>query len=209
MSSTASRLGTPRALTPIAFVRRSNRHSSPQRYPNRGRRMKCPKCGYLGFETTDRCRHCGYDFSLAVPLEPASELPLRSANGVDEIFADLDLDRIIGEAESSAADAAVAMAPSTQTAGTYRGSDEAVPPLPLFTRDRSTPDDAPLITTPRPPRPPLSVRRATPEITRRRTPRTVRREAAFGLQLEPAAPASTDADAHTTAPELQTSGSDA
>ena len=26
--------------------------------------MKCPKCGYVGFEETDRCRHCGYDFSL-------------------------------------------------------------------------------------------------------------------------------------------------
>ena len=38
--------------------------------------MKCPKCGYLGFETTDRCRNCGYDFSLAAPLA-AAELPLR------------------------------------------------------------------------------------------------------------------------------------
>ena len=27
--------------------------------------MKCPKCGYLGFEPVDRCRNCGYDFSLA------------------------------------------------------------------------------------------------------------------------------------------------
>ena len=26
--------------------------------------MKCPKCHYLGFETGDRCRNCGYDFSL-------------------------------------------------------------------------------------------------------------------------------------------------
>jgi uncharacterized RDD family membrane protein YckC len=26
--------------------------------------MKCPKCSYLGFETGDRCRNCGYDFSL-------------------------------------------------------------------------------------------------------------------------------------------------
>ena len=39
--------------------------------------MKCPKCGYLGFETTDRCRNCGYDFSFAAPSLP-SELPLRS-----------------------------------------------------------------------------------------------------------------------------------
>ena len=26
--------------------------------------MKCPKCGYLGFESGDRCRNCGYEFSL-------------------------------------------------------------------------------------------------------------------------------------------------
>ena len=27
--------------------------------------MKCPKCDYLGFETSETCRNCGYDFSLA------------------------------------------------------------------------------------------------------------------------------------------------
>ena len=27
--------------------------------------MKCPKCGYLGFDSVDRCKNCGYDFSLA------------------------------------------------------------------------------------------------------------------------------------------------
>lgn len=26
--------------------------------------MKCPKCGYLGFDSGERCRNCGYDFSL-------------------------------------------------------------------------------------------------------------------------------------------------
>jgi uncharacterized RDD family membrane protein YckC len=35
--------------------------------------MKCPKCGYLGFETGDRCKHCGYDFSLMTP--PPAPLP--------------------------------------------------------------------------------------------------------------------------------------
>jgi uncharacterized RDD family membrane protein YckC len=33
--------------------------------------MKCPKCEYLGFETGDRCKNCGYDFSLMAP-PPAS-----------------------------------------------------------------------------------------------------------------------------------------
>ena len=30
--------------------------------------MKCPKCGYLGFEDADRCRNCGYEFSLSAPI---------------------------------------------------------------------------------------------------------------------------------------------
>jgi uncharacterized RDD family membrane protein YckC len=34
--------------------------------------MKCSKCGYLGFETGDRCRNCGYQFSFA----DSGELPL-------------------------------------------------------------------------------------------------------------------------------------
>jgi len=35
--------------------------------------VKCPKCHYLGFETGDRCKNCGYDFSLlaVAELEPA------------------------------------------------------------------------------------------------------------------------------------------
>ena len=31
--------------------------------------MKCPKCHYLGFETGDRCKNCGYDFSLLAVAE--------------------------------------------------------------------------------------------------------------------------------------------
>ena len=52
--------------------------------------MKCPKCGYLGFETSDRCRNCGYDFSLAQEVAPASELPLHSAAGAGEPLADFE-----------------------------------------------------------------------------------------------------------------------
>jgi len=51
--------------------------------------MKCPKCEYLGFEATDRCRNCGYEFSLSMGAvdNTAPALELRPA---------LDLDRIIG-----------------------------------------------------------------------------------------------------------------
>ena len=31
--------------------------------------MKCPKCGYLGFDSGERCRNCGYDFSLVSDAE--------------------------------------------------------------------------------------------------------------------------------------------
>ena len=35
--------------------------------------MKCPKCQYISFDSGDRCRNCGYDFSLA-----RSTLPQRT-----------------------------------------------------------------------------------------------------------------------------------
>jgi uncharacterized protein (DUF983 family) len=44
--------------------------------------MKCPKCGYLGFEQVDRCRNCGYDFSLA-PATPGPELSLHDPRTSD------------------------------------------------------------------------------------------------------------------------------
>lgn len=77
--------------------------------------MKCPKCGYLGFETTDRCRNCQYDFSLA-PFPADPELTLHGAEHKRESASDfelppikrqtdalsataLDLDRLFGDAE--------------------------------------------------------------------------------------------------------------
>jgi len=75
--------------------------------------MKCPKCGYLGFETTDRCRNCQYDFSLS-PFSSEPDLALRQdgadANADFELPAikrqtdsltagALDLDRLFGDPE--------------------------------------------------------------------------------------------------------------
>jgi uncharacterized RDD family membrane protein YckC len=37
--------------------------------------MRCPKCRYISFERGERCRNCGYDFSLAVEVADA-DLPL-------------------------------------------------------------------------------------------------------------------------------------
>jgi uncharacterized RDD family membrane protein YckC len=76
--------------------------------------MKCPKCGYLGFETTDRCRNCQYDFSLASPVAQP-DLKLHGDNQdespgdfdlapvkrqTDKLSATaLDLDRLFGDAD--------------------------------------------------------------------------------------------------------------
>jgi len=38
--------------------------------------VKCPKCNYLGFETGDRCKNCGYDFSLMSDPEAPVEFDL-------------------------------------------------------------------------------------------------------------------------------------
>ena len=105
--------------------------------------MKCPKCGYLGFEQADRCRNCGYDFSLA----PAASVPELSLH--DQRTSDVEA---LDEVGASLAEGPVS---------------GATPDLPLF--GRSGGEDQPLITKASPPRPPLAVRRATAEVPRVRS----------------------------------------
>lgn len=124
--------------------------------------MKCPKCGYLGFEQVDRCRNCGYEFTLtpvAVPdlsfLKPTSDGPV----ALDELG-------LLSE-------------PSATT------PPQASPDLPLF--QSSAPVDDPLILKPSPPRQPLAVRRATPDTPRLRSePRAQTLELAFEPESSPA-----------------------
>ncbi len=52
--------------------------------------MKCPTCGYIGFETSDRCRNCGYDFALANQAPPAPELSLH-ADEMEGALKELDI----------------------------------------------------------------------------------------------------------------------
>ena len=128
--------------------------------------MKCPKCGYLGFEEAERCRNCGYDFALTTS-RPVPELSLRVIQPEVRSFDDLDLI----DAAASGPDVTPRGAAATRSLETVMaravGSDE-LGELPLFG------DDVPLITKPSPPRPPLAVRRATPEVPRVRPepPRT-------------------------------------
>ena len=49
--------------------------------------MKCPKCAYLGFETGDRCKNCGYDFSLlsAAESDPSDLIHQASSDDFDYV----------------------------------------------------------------------------------------------------------------------------
>jgi uncharacterized RDD family membrane protein YckC len=120
--------------------------------------MKCPKCGYLGFETGDRCKNCGYDFSLLAPSRPADdpELTLRSDSESPEGHS-IWLDRM--SFSTAEPDTTVFDPPLAPAAAPDR--------LPLFAPPTEEDDDQPLVRVPRVPRAPLAVRRA-PEATRLR-----------------------------------------
>jgi uncharacterized RDD family membrane protein YckC len=147
--------------------------------------MKCPKCGYLGFEHVERCRNCGYDFSLA--SSPLPELPIRDEDEPDQSALD---DLALIDAAAPDVRAAVAEGTSSRLAGSANE-------LPLFGRSRFD-DDAPLISKPSAPRAPLSVRRATPEVPR---VRAHARAPMLDLEHEPEgdAPISPAARAHSAA----------
>jgi uncharacterized RDD family membrane protein YckC len=145
--------------------------------------MKCPKCGYLGFEHVDRCRNCGYDFSLsAPPAEP--DFSIRRDSGVDSSIADLSL------GPAGATDQSTAAADEPDLDGVLGGplrpragkAAHSTPgELPLF--GPAIPGDEPLITKPSPPRAPLAVRRATPEVARVRA--ELSRPPSLDLSLDP------------------------
>jgi uncharacterized RDD family membrane protein YckC len=141
--------------------------------------MKCPKCGYLGFEDVERCRNCGYDFSLTstssipdltIRRDDNTPSPLDDLALIDSAAAPLpprmtdvgaDVDRGLGAPAGGASRSAGAASPG-----------QSHVELPLF--GPPIPDDEPLIRKASPPRPPLAVRRSTPDLPRARAdaPRT-------------------------------------
>jgi uncharacterized RDD family membrane protein YckC len=128
--------------------------------------MKCPKCDYLGFETGDRCKNCGYDFSLlASPQVENVDLSLKSPEREDAPVGELWL------------------AHSTETPAPAGSQDtlSSLESFPLFSPAGG--DDEPLIRTPSEPRPPLSVRRSS-ELARSRTASRTPRGIDTGLTLE-------------------------
>lgn len=152
--------------------------------------MRCPKCKYISFDSTERCRNCGYEFALAVEPPPL-DLPIHTTDDVAGPLADFP----IGEAPANAP----ASGPDAGSGGSGALTDPAdpagqAPPkrpitsvfdLPLF-KDRAPDDDTPLVTPPAVPRQPLSVRRSSPAP---RAARAATEEPVLDLDaLEPDAP---------------------
>jgi uncharacterized RDD family membrane protein YckC len=154
--------------------------------------MKCPKCLYIGFETGDRCKNCGYDFSLlALAEDEASDVPdlplhqsAEPAIAFDVAPARSDawtapvMDRFRDAPEPEAPALALSFAgpgaeiePPSRPAPAALSTQLSTPPafdeaaLPLFEPDAV--DDEPLVKLPAVPRVPLSVRK-TPDAPRPR-----------------------------------------
>jgi uncharacterized RDD family membrane protein YckC len=131
--------------------------------------VKCPKCGYLGFETGDQCKNCGYDFSLIAPAPiatPDPDIAIRTDDaetGAPELWLDR-MDRSMDEVSKP-------NAKQEHLIGIPEPPPAVDPdPLPLFNPD--DPDDIPLIALPTAPRAPLSVRRTTETPRLRAVPKT-------------------------------------
>jgi len=148
--------------------------------------MKCPKCQYIGFDSGERCRNCGYEFSLSVRTFE-SDLPIQT--GLEPLGPLTDLS--LRELEHAPRDvfepepASIAPVPDVMrgAAAVHPESRRTpvTPELPLFKGDRSIALDEPLVAPAAAPRPPLAVRRGPAAAARR--PRPVIEEAR--LDLEP------------------------
>jgi uncharacterized RDD family membrane protein YckC len=181
--------------------------------------MKCPKCNYLGFETSDRCRNCGYDFSLLTESAAAAsrtpDLPLRDSTpavsgaaawddslrrsttpAAGDLASNDALDQMALEATAPAAGASNAAAPTLD--GARAAARAATSSLPLF---HPGADDEPLIKLPVAPRPPLAVRRTPDKPRLRAVPKQARR-ATEDMAAEPE-PALTFADEPVMTPSTR------
>lgn len=135
--------------------------------------MRCPKCHYISFEAADRCRNCGYDFSLTPPAPLGDALPLHDRDDLPLPPMDLSLAHVDGlhDPPPPERDASFDL---ERIAGRPTAFD-----LPLFGSDAS---DAPLVKSPAVPRPPLAVRRATPDMQRMRSRHSLAEVPTFELE---------------------------
>jgi len=140
--------------------------------------MRCPKCHYISYDSSDRCRNCGYELRLAVDSGPV-ELPIRTGDEAIGPFADFPL----GEEAVNRAPELMPVSAPLQAPRSVRAARAAVAPrraaadLPLF-KDRAADPAAPfdklraepLLPATVAPRAPLSVRKAKPVSVRTPAP---------------------------------------
>jgi uncharacterized RDD family membrane protein YckC len=132
--------------------------------------MRCPKCRYISFEEVERCRNCGYDFSLSQPDTPI-DLPIRPVRDDEAVGPMADLRLKVAQRRQGAA---TATPPSVRQGASLQQAVD----LPLFKHGpgdvppEDAIDDEPLVSGNAPPRPPLAVRRPAPSTP---TPASVQR----------------------------------
>ena len=150
--------------------------------------MRCPKCRYISFDNTDRCRNCGYEFALSTDAPPL-DLPMHTADEPFGPLGDFAIEDLPGDGPSPSIaprrDKADAQDGTAEPAARARPITSAFD-LPLF-KDRPIDDDTPLVTSPAVPRQPLSVRKSSPPAPR--SPRSLAEDPVLNLDaLEPDAP---------------------
>lgn len=150
--------------------------------------MKCPKCAYVGFEESDRCRHCGYDFSLSASPSPVAAPALDPAPAPRPLAA---TPPPVAEWPPFTADT---MSDPSAAADVPDDLPLRAPSFPMLVHE----------TQPPPARTPLAVRRQSAERPRNRSAaQVVRRSSSPLLEIVPdvaAAPDQTDTSATEPAP---------
>ena len=141
--------------------------------------MRCSKCQYISFDNSDRCRNCGYEFSLSSVDEEILDLPIRTGDEASGPLADFSLADIDRPALAPAAPAPTPLPPGRRDTATRTAPSGE---LPLF-HGGSRDDDAPLVKLPAVPRVPVSVRKSTVVPRPPQPQRPVFEE--FELDLEP------------------------
>lgn len=120
--------------------------------------MKCPKCQYISFESSGRCRNCGYEFSLAVDAA-GFDLPIQTGDEALGPLSDFALERPLPPRNEGAPVSGPVAGPADFGPTPPRPITSSFD-LPLF-KERRRDDDAPLVGQ-AVPRAPLAVRRSSP-----------------------------------------------
>ncbi len=129
--------------------------------------MRCPKCQYISFESGERCRNCGYDFSLSVDVE-SMELPIHNDTEPIGPLSDFSLNELQRSDEHGDDQADTLSTPGQQIAAAPAAAPMTSSfDLPLF-KERGVKDDEPLVTPGAAPRAPLAVRRTSAAATKPR-----------------------------------------